>query len=149
VEGDCHFLEFCAFRKRGRGPALQSAEQCSSISPCRGAAVRSRPRLRRAPWGRLADRTQEWTCAAELPAPKSAWTAKSVRARFRKIAQQVLLYCFRGGNCGTFMPLSRVPIEFRIAVVWTRFVAAFSASSSVRFRILFTHAVLSRAVVCG
>ena len=149
MEGNRHFLEFRALRKRGPRPALQSAKRPSAISPRAGEAVRSGSWLGRAPLGRLGDRPQKWTCVTDVSAPKPAWTAKSVRARFQKTAQQVLLYCSRGGNCGTFMPLSRVPVEFRIAVVWTRFVAAFSASSSVRFRILFTHAFFSRAVVCG
>ena len=149
MEGNCHFVEFRAFRTTGRSPALQFARQSNSIVPWRGAGVHPEPWLGRAPIASLGDRRQEPTCAAELSAPKSVWTMKSVRAGFQKIAKQVLLYCFLAGNCGTFMPLSRVRVEFRIAVVWTRFKAAFSASSSVRFRILFTHAFFSCVAVCG
>ncbi len=58
------------------------------------------------------------------------------------------MYCFRLRNCGTFMPLSGVRGIFRIAVVWTRFVADISAISSIHFNVLFTHAVVRLAVDC-
>jgi hypothetical protein len=69
--------------------------------------------------------------------------AKSLAASGQRIGQQVLLYCFRLGKCGTFMPLSGVRGDSRIAVVWTLFVLVFSSFSSVHFSILFTRAVLS------
>lgn len=59
------------------------------------------------------------------------------------------MYCFRFGNCGTFMPLSGVRGEFRIAVVWTWFVAVSFTISSGHFSILFTHSVVLSAVDCG
>ncbi len=61
---------------------------------------------------------------------------------------EVRMYCFRLRNCGTFMPLSGVRGVFRIAVVWTRFVAAISAISSIYFNVLFTHAAVRLAVDC-
>jgi len=63
--------------------------------------------------------------------------------------KQVPLYCFRLGKCGTFMPLSGVRGEFRIAVVWTLLVVVVSALSSVHFRILYTRAVALAAGNCG
>lgn len=63
----------------------------------------------------------------------------------RKTSTDVL---FLLGNCGTFMPLSRVRGESRIAVVWTWFVAAVSAISSGHFSVLFTNAVFLSVVAC-
>jgi hypothetical protein len=63
-------------------------------------------------------------------------------------ASGVRMYCFRLGNCGTFMPLSGVRGVPRIAVVWTRIVAAISAISSTHFDVAFTHAVIRSAVDC-
>ena len=68
---------------------------------------------------------------------------------FAAPARQVRLYCFQLGKCGTFMPLSDVRGDFRIAVVWTLFVLVFSSFSSVHFSILFTRAVAFSAVDCG
>jgi len=65
------------------------------------------------------------------------------RDDFHSPTRQVLLYCFRLEKCGTFMPLSGVRGDSRIAVVWTLFVLVFSSFSSVHFSILFTRAVLS------
>jgi len=72
--------------------------------------------------------------------------AKSVQASCQALARQVPMYCFRFGNCGTFMPLSGVRGEFRIVVVWTWFVAGFSAISSGHFSVLFTRSVVLSAV---
>jgi hypothetical protein len=74
---------------------------------------------------------------------------KMARGDFHSSARQVPLYCFRLDKCGTFMPLSSVRRKSRIAVVWTLFVAAFSAVSSVHFSILFTRAVALSAVDRG
>ncbi len=73
---------------------------------------------------------------------------KSSEASHQSLARQVRMYCFRLRNCGTFMPLSGVRGVFRIAVVWTRFVAAISAISSIYFNVLFTHAAVRLAVDC-
>ena len=73
---------------------------------------------------------------------------KSSQASHQGLAREVRIYCFRLGNCGTFMPLSGVRGIFRIAVVWTRFVAAISAISSIHFNVLFTRAVVRLAVDC-
>jgi len=67
----------------------------------------------------------------------------------KNFARQVLLYCFRLGKCGTFMPLSGVRGEPRIAGVWTLFVLVFSSVSSVHFSILFRRAVAFTAIDCG
>jgi hypothetical protein len=74
--------------------------------------------------------------------------AKSSNASNQTLARQVRMYCFWRGNCGTFMPLSRVRGVFRIAVVWTRFAAAISAISSIHFNVLFTYAIVRLAVDC-
>jgi hypothetical protein len=74
--------------------------------------------------------------------------AKSIETSCQEVARQVLLYCFQLGKCGTFMPLSGVRGESRIAGVWTLFVLVVSSLSSVHFSILFTRAVLS-SVDCG
>lgn len=74
--------------------------------------------------------------------------ARSVQASCQALSRQVPMYCFRFGNCGTFMPLSGVRGEFKIAVVWTWFVAGFSAISSGHFRVLFTRSVVISAVNC-
>jgi hypothetical protein len=148
VEGNCHFLEFRGFKMGGLNSARQHSPRPNSISLLRVAARRSERRLGGTLFAGATEHSQELGGLDGLPVGKLARIAKSVRARCQESVQQVLLYCFRGGNCGTFMPLSRVRGEFRIAVVWTRFVAAFCVISSVRFRILFTH-VLSFAKVCG
>ena len=74
-----------------------------------------------------------------------AWLGRRLHAR----AQQVLVYCFRERKCGTFMPLSCVRRESRIAVVWTWFSAVFSAISSGPFRVLFTGRFVLWVVDCG
>jgi len=73
---------------------------------------------------------------------------KSTQASDQCLAREVRMYCFRLRNCGTFMPLSRGRGVFRIAVVWTRFVAAISAISSIYFNVLFTCAAVRLAVDC-
>ena len=86
------------------------------------------------------------------PAEPSRGTAqppKSIQSRCQAIVRQVRMYCFRFGNCGTFMPLSGVRGESRIAVVWTLVRNRFSAMSSGHFSILFTHLVFLSAVDCG
>lgn len=84
------------------------------------------------------------------PDQKSFPRVQSVTSNNQRAWKRVLLYCFRFGDCGTFMPLSIVQGEFRIAVVWTLLVAAFSASS-VHFRLLLAAAFSLSAVkaVCA
>ena len=79
----------------------------------------------------------------------AAQASKSIQARCQAIVRQVRMYCFRFGNCGTFMPLSGIRGESRIAVVWTLVRNRFSAISSGHFSILFTHLVFLSAVDCG
>ena len=67
----------------------------------------------------------------------------------KNFARQVLLYCIRLRKCGTFIPLSGVRGESRIAGVWTLFVLVFSSVSSVHFSILFRRAVAFTAIDCG
>jgi hypothetical protein len=74
--------------------------------------------------------------------------SQSGQAVARRLARKVRMYCFRFGNCGTFIPLSGVRGVFRIAVVWTRFRAAFFARSPIHVNVLFTHAVVLSAVDC-
>jgi hypothetical protein len=131
VEANCHFLEFPT--------AKTDAPRVAGELFTRGHAN-----------GRL--------IVAVLPEPKAGQgrfgdggtirAAKSVETNGQAVARHVPLYCFRLGKCGTFMPLSRVWGESRIAVVWTWFVTVFSACSSVHFSILFTHAAVLSAVDC-
>jgi len=76
------------------------------------------------------------------------WYRNSVERMRTQIFRQVRMYCFRFGNCGTFIPLSGVRSVLRIAVVWTRFLAAISASSSIHINALFTRSVILSAVDC-
>ena len=93
-------------------------------------------------FARLRSRMNNST-SGSVERPESSQTSDN-----QGIAWQVRMYCFRPGNCGTFMPLSGVRGVFRIAVVWTRFVAAISAILSTHFNVLFTHAVVRLAVDC-
>src|SRR5260221_2769928 len=54
---------------------------------------------------------------------RAVHTAKLAGGKLQGFAKQVLLYCFRFRKCGTFMPLSGVRGESRIAVVLTFLVA--------------------------
>ena len=132
METNCHFLEF----PTAKADAPRVADELSmqghpNARPIIAVLTELTERQ-----GRLGDRG-------------TIRAAKSVETNGQGVARQVHLYCFRLGKCGTFMPLSRVRGESRIAVVWTWFVTVFSASSSVHFSILFTHAVVLSAVDCG
>src|SRR5258706_12501112 len=76
---------------------------------------------------------------------RAVHTAKLAGGKLQGFAKQVLLYCFRFRKCGTFMPLSGVRGESRIAVVWTllfavpirfhRFTSAFCYHSVVLYAV--------------
>ena len=140
MEANCHFLEFSRFEN---GSARQLLRR--SYLPTGVGILHPKRRL----GGTLP------TVAAELvqelgfnpvTVPKSNPMPSLAGAECQPVAKQVLLYCFRVSKCGTFMPLSRVRGEFRIAVVWTRIVAAFSAISPVHFRFC-SHTRFSLSVV--
>ena len=129
MEANCHFVEFPA-------PKASALRVASKPDPQRNPP--SQPML--APPAENAEQQDGICRRGALPA------AKSAGGKLQDIAKQVLLYCFRFRKCGTFMPLSRVRGESRIAVVWTLFVAVSSLVSSVHFSILFAHAVVLSAV---
>jgi hypothetical protein len=159
VEANCHFLEFHRFKTHHGSNAHQHSAQPKASAPSRSAVLRQDPRpaatlfASPAEWteelrGLNAKPTSESIRMWPVPAATSTRKARLLGVRCQGVAKQVLLYCFRVRNCGTFMPLSDVRGGFRIAVVWTRIVAAFSAISSVHFRVLFTHAVSLSVVGC-
>ena len=151
MEENCHLLEFrlvtTGFRSRrvyGSSFELSSERRgaveglISKGSTGRITRAISNPSL--AGWGG-ADRS---------PKQKLFPRVKSLEPKSLDVRKRVLLYCFRFGKCGTFMPLSVVRGEFNIAVVWTWLVAAFSASS-VHFWLLLATACSLSAVkaVCA
>lgn len=149
MEENCHFVpgpEACNTRV---GPCQRDPRAFSSL-PLVADRSGEKNRLRKSVAGSI---PHEPLCTCRLvPAGSSRGTAqaaKSIRARCQAIVRQVRMYCFRFGNCGTFMPLSGVRGESRIAVVWTLVRNRFSAISSGHFSILFTHLVFLSAVDCG
>ena len=136
MEGNCHFLEFPALKMLMLTLARKVSVQPNSGSQHCAAELPAQCLLSGTSLAFAAEGAKESSVLDAGSARKSARIAKSVGAGCQGFAKQVLLYCFRFGNCGTFMPLSRARGESRIAVAWTRFAAAFSAISSVHFRIL-------------
>jgi len=129
VEANCHSVEFSSVKT---GALYFGGEPSVAASP-----------------------SSRWLAAA--PGESAGWRGeggghvgvrkpKSLETSCQGADRQVLLYCFLLDNCGTFMPLSRVQGEPRIAFVWTLFVLVFSSVSSVHFSILFTRAVFLSAV---
>jgi hypothetical protein len=150
VEGNCHFLEFPVPKTHAVGCARELAEQAGQLptQPKSGSGL--------AASGSTQDATRRERLG-ERGAMRAVKLGKVMRqgrrrramgrpARGQAIARQVPLYCFRLGKCGTFEPLFCVRGESRIAVVWTLFVAAYSAVAPVPFRVLSTHAVVLSAV---
>jgi hypothetical protein len=131
VEANCHFLEFHDLEDGSRSRAYRLVRRANSFA--RGGIPRSEASLSRTP-RMVVGQGKESACPEPVTVPKLNPLASLSGAECQPVAKQVLLYCFRVANCGTFMPLSHVRGEFRIAVVWTRIVAAFSAISSVHFR---------------
>ena len=124
MEANCHFVEF---------PAPKASELRVASEPDPRQNPSSRPTL--APLAESAEQ-QDAICRR-----RAVHTAKLAGGKLQGFATQVLLYCFRFRKCGTFMPLSGVGGESRIAVVWTLLVAVPS-----RFH-RFTSAFCSHAVV--
>ena len=120
MEANYHFVEFPA-------PKAHALRLASEPDPQQNPS--SRPVL--APPAENAEQ-QDAICRRG-----AVHVAKSAGGKFQGIAKQVLLYCFRSRECGTFMPLSRVRGESRIAVVWTFLVGSLFKFSSVHFSILF------------
>jgi hypothetical protein len=132
VEANCHFVEF---------PVPKASVLRVACEPDPQRNPPSQPML--APPAENAEQQDAICRRGALPA------AKSAGGELQDIAKQVLLYCFRFRKCGTFMPLSGVRGESRIAVVWTLVRNRFSAMSSGHFSILFTQLVLSRRLIAG
>ena len=134
MEGNCHFLEF---------PALPT----DSRSLVGELAVRTASNADLFPKNFAAGSLTVSTCAAALAVRHRLRNqiAGGKQSTHRKASTDVL---FSVGNCGTFMPLSRVRGESRIAVVWTWLVAAVSAISSGHFSALFTHEIFLSAADC-
>src|SRR5260221_5090060 len=124
VEANCHFVQFPA-------PKPHASRITREPDPQQNPS--SRPTL--APLAESAGQ-QDAICRR-----REVHTAKLAGGKLQGFATQVLLYCFRFRKCGTFMPLSGVRGESRIAVVWTLLVAVPS-----RFH-RFTSAFCSHAVV--
>jgi hypothetical protein len=132
VEANCHFVEFPA-------PKTSAFRIASDPDPQQNPISRSML----APLAQNAEQ-QDAICRRG-----AVHAAKSAGRKLQGVAKQVLLYCFRFRKCGTFMPLSGVRGEFRIAGVWTLFVLVSSFVSSVHFSILFRRAVAFTAIDCG
>jgi hypothetical protein len=124
VEANCHFVEFPA-------PKASALRIASEPDP------QQNPSSRPVAAARPENAEQQDAICRRRPIP----TAKLAGGKLPGFAKQVLLYCFRFRKCGTFMPLSGVRGESRIAVVWTLLVAVPS-----RFH-RFTSAFCSHAVV--
>ena len=123
MEETCHFLESTAHRAR----RFACATRCFS---------RLRSHFLRAvatTFGIFPQRSPTGSPASTRSATNSPVEAHLAARHLNKMwhggLRQVLLYCFRLGNCGTFMPLSSARAESRIAAVWTWFVAVFPAFS--------------------
>ena len=149
MEENCHFVPGAEVSNARTG--FRQAPRASRFTPSLAGRNRAKSGL---PKSGIKDSISPqllWKCRL-VPARSVRGTAqapKSIQQRCQAIVRQVRMYCFRFGNCGTFMPLSGVRGEFRIAVVWTWFVAVFSAISSGHFSALFTHSVFLSAVDCG
>jgi hypothetical protein len=160
VEGDCHFLEFpppkthavrCAAEPAGQtgepGQATAQLSTSATFGSALAAAAATRGAAHRD--NRLGDRRATQAANLGTAAMRQGRRHQARRqaiARGKAIERQVRLYCFRLGNCGTFMPLFCVRGMSRIAVVWTLFAAVFSAVAPVPFRVVSTHAAVLSAV---
>jgi len=141
VEANCHFLEFPALPTDSQSLvgelSLRTASNADLAAPAterlqKNFAVGSFPVSIHATPLAVRHRTGNQTAGGK-------------QSTYRKTSTDVL---FSLGNCGTFMPLSRVRGESRIAVVWTWLVAAVSAISSGHFSALFTHEIFLSAADC-
>jgi hypothetical protein len=132
VEANFHFLAGSAPTTTRQTypnvPARSKKESHQTVSPSHDAA----PRLRQA--GSTPTRPAATWRRAQAEKQQVGPNTQFLGKNNKYATRQVPLYCFRRSKCGTFMPLSCVRGESRIAVVWTLFVAAVSASSSVHFR---------------
>ena len=148
MEGNCHFWVFSSV------PATRSGCLYLHLEPVGAEASATSTVLTEAKHSRSEFGRQPLSRFSELRKPTASSRSNSLRAaqlaqaHTQGINPEVRMYCFRLANCGTFMPLSVVRGVFRIAVVWTQFVAAISAISSIHLNVLFTHAVVRLAVAC-
>jgi hypothetical protein len=147
VEENCHFAPCPEVPSMRAGFCRQAPRSMPLVASCSG----EKSSLSQSGIGESISPQLLWKRWL-VPAGSSRGTAqtpKSIQAKCQAIVRQVRMYCFRFGNCGTFMPLSGVWGESRIAVVWTLVRNRFSATSSGHFSVLFTHSVVLSAVDCG
>jgi hypothetical protein len=133
VEGNCHFLEFPAYKThavrcaaevaRAAGEPAQASELSATakLDSAHAAATLTRDAAHR---NRLGNAGR---CAVSARRQATSRRALRYPAGRQAIERQVRLYCFRLGKCGTFMPLFCVRGISKIAAVWTLFAAVFSA----------------------
>jgi hypothetical protein len=143
VEGTCHFA-VTSDPENGR---LAPAARHGAEPPLHHARSATNKRLNR--YEVLGSPAWSRNLARPFLSPPTPSQGKSAARSAQALARQVLVYCFRWRNCGTFMPLSRVRGQSRIAVVWTWFSAVFSVVSSGHFRVLFTGSVVLSVGRCG
>ena len=123
MEESCHFLELTAHHARRFACSTRYfSELCGRF--LRAVGTRLVVFLRRRETGSPAS-----TWSVTNSSVQGHLAARHANKMWRRALRQVLLYCFRLGNCGTFMPLSSARGESRIAAVWTWFVTVFSAFS--------------------
>jgi hypothetical protein len=146
VEEICHLLAFPAVSAAGSGSRMHHLDLlvCEPSHPVPSDLADFKSQFGERSGGGVTE-PGGWAnnlSSASLQSPRAAEQCP------QGFASGVRMYCFRLGNCGTFMPLSGVRGVPRIAVVWTRIVAAISAISSTHFDVAFTHAVIRSAVDC-
>ncbi len=123
MEESCHFVESTTYCTRRFACSTRCfSELCGRFLRAFGTTSGVFPR--RSATGRPAS-----TWSAMNSPVEGHLAARNANKMWRGALRQVLLYCFRLGNCGTFMPLSSARGESRIAAVWTWFVAVFPAFS--------------------
>lgn len=148
MEGNYHFLDIQAVPPRVLRPVGGPATRTGSTPEPSGRSTPCRRKSTQHFWLSFAPRSPMMSTYA-LPFAvrhgSGGKIAKSKLSTHREASTDVL---FSVGNCGTFMPLSRVRGGSRIAVVWTCSRAAVSAISSGHFSVLFTHGVVRLAVDC-
>ena len=149
MEGICHFWVFSA-AVRAALPRLASHRKpmrsiSRSVTTTTITTSKSRagfPQRSRCPFAKLNWRAND-PQRATLQAVNLFPTSR------QGILREVRMYCFRLGNCGTFMPLQDFWRVSRMAFVWTWFVAAISATSSLYFSVRSTHGVVLSTGDCG
>jgi hypothetical protein len=145
VEGNCHFWAFPGAKASTSGRASEPmSSPRAPVWPARAEVQGSHLASQGHPRGRF---MKLWNGVGNFRFGLFP-SSKSAQESARGSARPVRMYCFRFDTCGTVIPLSGVRSVSRIAVVWTRFIAAISPSPSIHVNVLFTHAFVLSAVVC-